>query len=104
MPSEALLVMLVSYWPAPTEPPKGLCTGKDAVRSWPGETGSAKVSGNYTVTTPLRCSSKAKPNDAGVTRFYGCLSRRGTSARLPRLTSLSFGELPKANSSLSLPP
>ncbi|CAI7633018.1 unnamed protein product [Penicillium manginii] len=52
VPNEALLVILLSYWSAPTGPSKGLrllCSGEDAVRSWPGGTGSTKVSGSMAI-------------------------------------------------------
>jgi branched-chain amino acid aminotransferase len=54
VPQEALLFVVVSYWPTP--PPAADAAGKglrlfgsseDMVRAWPGGTGSAKISGNY---------------------------------------------------------
>ncbi|KAL3443872.1 branched-chain amino acid aminotransferase II [Aspergillus insuetus] len=53
VPQEALLFVVVSYWPTP--PPaadagQGLRlfgSSEDMVRAWPGGTGSAKISGNY---------------------------------------------------------
>ncbi|KAJ5392205.1 Aminotransferase class IV [Penicillium cosmopolitanum] len=84
VPSEVLLVMLVSYWPAPTGPPKGLrllCSGKDAVRSWPGETGSAKVSGNYAPSLLVQGEAKRRGCDLVLWLFEpeGYISETGSA-------------------------
>ena len=50
VPQEAMLFIVISYWPSPPPTKKGLellCSGEDVVRAWPGGTGSAKISGNY---------------------------------------------------------
>lgn len=66
VPCEALLIILVSYWPAATGPSKALrllCSGEDAVRSWPGGTGSAKVSGNYAASLLVQGEAKRRGCD-----------------------------------------
>lgn len=52
LPKEALLFVVLSYWPEPTKPSlgKGLrlfASPADEVRAWPGGTGSAKIGANY---------------------------------------------------------
>lgn len=50
VPQEAMLFIIISYWPPPPPAKTGLellCSGEDVVRAWPGGTGSAKISGNY---------------------------------------------------------
>ncbi|KAJ5355340.1 Aminotransferase class IV [Penicillium cataractarum] len=66
VPGEALLVILLSYWPASTGPSKGLrlpCSDEDAVRSWPGGTGSAKISGNYAPSLPMQGEARRRGFD-----------------------------------------
>ena len=52
VPKEALLYIIISYWPQPAKPTKGkglrlFASGEDAVRAWPGGTGYAKIGPNY---------------------------------------------------------
>ncbi|KAJ5158032.1 Aminotransferase class IV [Penicillium coprophilum] len=50
VPQEAMLFIIISYWPPPPSAKKGLellCSVEDMVRAWPGSAGSAKISGNY---------------------------------------------------------
>jgi branched-chain amino acid aminotransferase len=52
VPKEALLYIIISYWPQPAKPTKGkglrlFASREDAVRAWPGGTGYAKIGPNY---------------------------------------------------------
>ena len=52
VPKEALLYIVISYWPQPAKPTKGkglrlFASREDAVRAWPGGTGYAKIGPNY---------------------------------------------------------
>jgi branched-chain amino acid aminotransferase len=99
VPNEALLVILLSYWSAPTGPSKGLrllCSGEDAVRSWPGGTGSTKVSGNYAPSLLVQGEAKRR----GCDQVLWLFGPEDTSQRPTRLTSLSIGELLRESCSL----
>ncbi|GIJ87968.1 hypothetical protein Asppvi_006884 [Aspergillus pseudoviridinutans] len=50
VPREALLYIIISYWPSPAASGAGLrlwASDCDIVRAWPGGSGSAKVAANY---------------------------------------------------------
>jgi branched-chain amino acid aminotransferase len=52
VPKEALLYVIISYWPQPANPTMGkglrlFASREDTVRAWPGGTGYAKIGPNY---------------------------------------------------------
>ncbi|PYH97876.1 D-aminoacid aminotransferase-like PLP-dependent enzyme [Aspergillus ellipticus CBS 707.79] len=88
-PQEALLFVIVSYWP--NTKPQGLrllASNKDIVRAWPGGVGLRETLWRITGRLCLRIPM---PRGWGLTRCFGCLGPRGRSLRRGRRISLFSG-------------